>query len=469
MNIKNTIFLVLTITFLWSGNSISYSQNRKALLTLSKLSEEFESLSKKVSPAIVQILVTGYIPTGNGSAAVFTKQRGSGSGVILDPTGYIVTNAHVVDGARRVQVMLAVQEKRADARSILKPRGKIVGAQVVGIDRETDLAVLKVQERNLPVLILGNSDEVSSGQLVLAFGSPLGLQNTVTMGVVSATARQLRTGDPMVYIQTDAPINPGNSGGPLVNTRGEVIGINTLILSQSGGSEGIGFAAPSNIVKNVYEQIRANGRVRRGIIGVNAQTITPLLAQALGLPNVGQVLISDVMHFSPAEKAGLRVGDIILSLDGKRMENARQFDVNLYKVAIGDDVILEIQRKTVNKMVKVAIAEQPDDPERFSDLVSPEKNLIPQLGILALDMSETIAKMLPTLRKQSGVVVASRSNLLYEQDQFVPGDVIHAINNQPIGSLAELRTFLKNLGPYDPVAVHVERLGQMRYVVFEME
>ena len=198
MNIKNTIFLVLTITFLWSGNSISYSQNRKALLTLSKLSEEFESLSKKVSPAIVQILVTGYIPTGNGSAAVFTKQRGSGSGVILDPTGYIVTNAHVVDGARRVQVVLAVQEKRADARSILKPRGKIVGAQVVGIDRETDLAVLKVQERNLPVLILGNSDEVSSGQLVLAFGSPLGLQNTVTMGVVSATARQLRTGDPMV-------------------------------------------------------------------------------------------------------------------------------------------------------------------------------------------------------------------------------------------------------------------------------
>lgn len=459
--------IIFFLSFLFFGQ-LAWGQNRTTPI-LENLSMEFESLSQKVSPAVVQILSTGYVPLRGASTSVLAKQRSTGSGVILDPEGYIVTNSHVVDGARRIQVALSFQKHALTGESILKPRGKIVGAQLVGMDRETDLAVLKISEINLPYLRLGNSDDIRKGQVVLAFGSPLGLENTVTMGVVSSIARQLRSGDRMIYIQTDAPINPGNSGGPLVNTNGTVVGINTLIYSQSGGSEGIGFAAPSNIVKNVYRQIKTTGRVKRGVIGVQVQTITPLMATGLNLPDIGRVIISDVQPYGPADKAGLKVGDIILTLDGKFMENARQFDVNLYKRSIGDAVLLNIQRKTVNKTVKVEIIERPDDPERFSDLVSPEQNLIPKLGILGLDLTDIIKKMLPPLRENSGVVVANRANLMYDQGEFLPGDVIHSINNNTITNLAELKSAVASLMVYAPVVIKVEHSGRFRYIVFELE
>jgi len=472
MKIKNCLafLLIMTLCFCSPASSLlAQVTQRKSMITLGKLSAEFEQLSKSVSPAIVQILATGYVP-GLNQINALTKQRSSGSGVILDANGFIVTNAHVVEGARRVQVALNANDmQNGQQGSILKPRGEIVGAQIVGIDRETDLAVLKVDKSNLRFLKLGDSDTVEKGQLVLAFGSPLGLENSVTMGVVSSIARQLRPEDRMIYIQTDAPINPGNSGGPLVDTHGNVIGINTLIFSQSGGSEGIGFAAPSNIVKNVYNQIRSTGRVRRGEIGVSVQTITPLLATGLDLPRVGRVVIADVEPYSPAATAGLRIGDIILRLDRKTMENGRQFDVNLYSRTVGDNVILEIQRGEIDKIIKVEIRERPNDVGRFSDMVSPERNLIPKLGILALDLDETISKMLPPLRVKTGVVVANRANLLYEQDELLPGDVIHFINNQKINSLEDLKAFVGNLAAYDAVVVQVERRGQFKYISFEME
>ena len=472
MRIKNyfAFFLIMTLCFCGSTSSLLAQANqRRSMSTLGKLSSEFERLSKSVSPAIVQILATGYVP-GVNQVNMLTKQRSSGSGVVLDANGFIVTNAHVVEGARRVQVALNANEMQNGRKgSILKPRGEIVGAQIVGIDRETDLAVRKVDKSNLPFLKLGDSDTVEKGQLVLAFGSPMGLENSVTMGIVSSIARQLRPEDRMIYIQPDAPINPGNSGGPLVDTHGNVIGINTLIFSQSGGSEGIGFAAPSNIVKNVYNQIRSTGRVRRGEIGVSVQTITPLLATGLDLPRVGHVVIADVEPYSPAASAGLRIGDIILSLDRKPMENGRQFDVNLYSRLVGDHVILEIQRGVIDKIIKVEIRERPNDPGRFSDMVSPERNLIPKLGILALDLDETISRMLPPLRVKTGVVVANRANLLYEQDELLPGDVIHFINNQEIHSLEDLKAFVDNLAAFDAVVVQVERRGQFKYISFEME
>ena len=462
------LFIIFYFCLLPSDLSAQANQQR-SMITLAKLSSEFERLSKSVSPAIVQILATGYVP-GVNQVNMLTKQRSSGSGVVLDANGFIVTNAHVVEGARRVQVALNVNEMENGRKgSILKPRGEIVGAQIVGIDRETDLAVLKVEKSNLPFLKLGDSDTVQKGQLVLAFGSPLGLENSVTMGIVSSIARQLRPEDRMIYIQTDAPINPGNSGGPLVDTHGNVIGINTLIFSQSGGSEGIGFAAPSNIVKNVYNQIRSTGRVRRGEIGVSVQTITPLLATGLDLPRVGRVVIADVEPYSPAATAGLRIGDIILSLDRKAMENGRQFDVNLYSRSVGNHVILEIQRGEIDKIIKVEIRERPNDPGRFADMVSPERNLIPKLGILALDLDETISRMLPPLRVKTGVVVANRANLLYEQDELLPGDVIHFINNQEVHSLEDLKNFVDNLAAFDAVVVQVERQGQFKYISFEME
>lgn len=464
------IIVVLTLFLCQSVTDVTAQKSGKnAMATLAKLSDEFEAVVQAVSPAIVQILATGYAPSINSATAtVLSKQRSTGSGVILDPNGLIITNAHVVESAKRIQVALALSGKH-EGESILKPRGKIVGAQLVGIDRETDLAVLKIFEKNLPYLTLGNSDSVRKGQIVLAFGSPLGLENSVTMGVVSSVARQLQAENPMIYIQTDAPINPGSSGGPLVNTDGEVVGINTLIFSQSGGNEGIGFAAPSNIVRTIYNQIRITGRVRRGVIGVHVQTITPLLAEGLELPNAGNVLVANVVPHSPADKAGLRVGDIILKLDGKPMENGRQFDINLYRKTIEDNVLLEIQRGEVNKVVKVAIMERPDDPQRFSDLVSPERNLIPKLDILVLDLDDTIRRMLPRLRIDSGVVVANQPNLFYEGEEFRPGDLIHAVNNESVTSIADLKAIVNGLRPFDAVVAQVERAGEFRYVAFEME
>lgn len=246
---------ILAILFLGIGATV-FAQE-----TLTRLSTSFEDLAQKVSPSVVQILATGY---GADSAAtsgssLLTQRRYSGSGVIVDSDGYIVTNAHVVAGARNLRVLLSLGEEGAPRKSILKSRGKMVDAKLVGSDTETDLAVLKIQAPSLPHVDLGDSDLLKPGQIVLAFGSPLGLDNSVSMGVVSAVARQLKPEDPMIYIQTDATINPGNSGGPLVDTEGKVMGINSSIFTYSGGSEGIGFAAPSNIVRNVYQQIRKQG------------------------------------------------------------------------------------------------------------------------------------------------------------------------------------------------------------------
>jgi len=247
---------------------------------LAGLSRDLQALSDRVKPAVVQVLTTGYA----AADGQLVTQRATGSGVILDPDGYVITNAHVVQGARRVQVALAgLASGPPGARSILKAPGRVVGAVVVGTDLETDLAVLKIDEKGLPVLTLGDSEALRPGELVLAFGSPLGLENSVTLGIVSAVARQVRPEDRMIYVQTDASINPGNSGGPLVDGQGRVVGINTFIYSQSGGSEGIGFAAPSNIVRNVFDQIRRTGRVHRGEIGVRVQTVTSALAAGLGL------------------------------------------------------------------------------------------------------------------------------------------------------------------------------------------
>lgn len=245
------------------------------LASLTQLSASFEAVADRVRPAVVEVLASGYAMPQEESvegARLILKQRSVGSGVVLDADGYIVTNAHVVAAAARLQVELPTSLPGAPIQtSILKARGKVLSAVIVGIDQETDLAVLKVEAQGLPFLELADSERVRQGQLVLAFGSPLGLEGSVTMGLVSAVARQLKPEDRMIYIQTDAPINPGSSGGPLVDASGRVIGINTLIFSQSGGSEGVGFAAPSNIVRTVYEQIRATGYVHRGEIGVQGR------------------------------------------------------------------------------------------------------------------------------------------------------------------------------------------------------
>ena len=354
---------------------------------MSDLSRSLQNLAAKVSPSVVQIFVTGYAaPDDEDRVATGEPQleRSSGSGVIVDAEGFIVTNAHVVENATRIEVELPFDASGgAPGRSILKRRGRVAAARVVAIDQETDIAVVKVEARALPALPFGDSDALRSGQLVLAFGSPLGLDSSVTMGVVSAVARQLTPEDPMIYIQTDATINPGNSGGALVDTEGRLVGINTLIYSQSGGSEGIGFAAPSNIVRNVFGQIRKYGRVRRGEIGVSSQTITPLMAEALGLTFDAGVIVADVTSGGPAAKAGLEPGDVVLTLDGKPMENGRQFRINVYTRGIGEPVAVEVRRGSKVLTVRVPVGERSNDTGQLEALIGAQQ-VIPSLGIFAL-------------------------------------------------------------------------------------
>jgi serine protease Do len=437
----------------------------RAAPDLSGLSRELQALSDRIKPAVVQVLITGYAPADGQ----LVKQRASGSGVILDSDGYVMTNAHVVQGARRVQVALAgLASGPPGARSILKAPGRVVGAVVVGTDLETDLAVLKVEEKGLPFLPLGDSEALHPGELVLAFGSPLGLENSVTLGVVSAVARQVRPEDRMIYVQTDASINPGNSGGPLVDGQGRVIGINTFILSQSGGSEGIGFAAPSNIVRNVFDQIRRTGRVHRGEIGVRVQTVTPALAAGLGLRQDWGVVVSDVPPDSAAARAGLRIGDLVLKLDGKLMENARQLEVDLYPRAPGGSVTLEVLRGAERLTYVVTIAERLGDPERFADRVSPDRNAVARLGVLALDLDDAVAQLLPPLRARAGVVVATADGRS-GPDPLLPGDVIYSVNQEAVSGVDRLREVLAQLKPGTPLVLQVERSGELRFVVLDPE
>lgn len=319
-------------------------------------------------------------------------------------------------------------------------------------------------------LTLGNSRELRQGQLVMAFGSPLGLENSASLGVVSAAARQIKQDSPMIYIQTDASINPGNSGGPLVDMSGRVVGLNTMILTQSGGSEGIGFAIPSDTLRNAYTQIRKEGHVHRGQIGVSVETITPLLAAGLGLPQDWGVLVADVTPDGPADKSGLKPGDIVLSLDGKPMENARQLEVNLWRFPVGDKVNLEVLHGADRLTMDVSVTAQDDDPQRFADMVNPEKNLIPKLGILGVEIDKRLAPLLPDLRKQYGIVVAARAAGSEGLGvDLRPGDVIYAINNEPTATVAALTGALGQMKSGDAVVLQVERDGALMYVAFEME
>jgi serine protease Do len=441
---------------------------RRPPAALDQLNDALEELARRVGPAVVQVMVTSYATQQAPGAALLSKERSGGSGVILDPGGYIVTNAHVVDGARRIQVLLPQSAAPPGSGSVVRPRGRRVGAQVVGIDRETDLAVIKVQEQGLPFLTLGDSEELRQGQLVLAFGSPLGLQNSASLGVVSSSARQLEPDNPMIYVQTDAPINPGNSGGPLVDIEGRVVGINTLIFSLSGGSEGLGFAAPSNIVRSVFEQIRHTGSVQRGEIGARTQTVTPTLAAALGLARSEGVIVSDVQPGAGA--AGLQAGDLILTLDGKPMENARQLNVNLYRRTPGTDVGVEVLRGAERLSLRLPVRQRTDPLERLGGMVSPEANLIPRLGLLALTLDAALVKLLPPLRTRAGVVVAAvNADGPLWQDPIASGDVIVSANRQPVTSVESLRAMLASLQVGDALALQVERQGQLVYLAVEIE
>jgi serine protease Do len=452
-----------------AASAASGQQRALAKPEQTDLSTILATTTRAVAPAVVEIFTTSQMASEGlvaRSPDVVAPERGSGSGVIVDADGYIVTNAHVVRGARQLRIEVPVT---AAGTSILAAHSRTVKGQVVGIDLETDLAVVKIDEHKLPVVPFGDSDELSPGHIVLAMGSPLGFQNSVSLGVVSAVARQLEPESPMIYVQTDAAINPGSSGGPLVDLRGRLVGINTLIASLAGGNEGVGFAAPSNIVRTVYEQIRKFGRVRRGEIGVRAQTITPVLAAGLGLTRDRGAILADVVPGSPAATAGLRPGDVVLSLDGKVMENGRQLHVNLYRRAAGDSAVLEIQRGDQTIKIAVPVAER-FNPSAGTSL-DPRDTLVPRLGILAVNLDRRIAEMLPQLRVTSGVVVAATVDGARDAREggLAVADVIYAVNQTRVSEFAHLRDAMSALKSGDSVVLHVERRGELMFVAFTVE
>ena len=345
-----------------------------------------------------------------------------------------------------------------------------MNARIVGQSREADLAVLKIEAKGLPALPIGKYSNLRQGEMVFAFGSPGGLQNSVTMGVVSAVARQPDPDSPMVYIQTDAPINPGNSGGPLVDVDGELVGINTFILTQSGGNEGLGFAIPSGVVAVAYPQLRKFGHLHRGEIGVSVQTITPSLAAALGLGKEQGVIISDVMPGSPAETAGLQIQDIILSIDDKPVGSVPILGMYFYMMRAGDRVEVVVLRGAEQLHVQVPVMQRQHNVDRLMDLIDPEKNLVSKLGILGIEIDKKIAHMLPDLREASGVIVAAKTaGFGGGENSLAIGDVIHSLNGTPVIGLDFLRSALDRIKPDSPVALQIERDGRMMFTTFQME
>ena len=368
--------------------------------TLEKLNHDLESLAAQVSPAVVQILVTGFgelHEEDRSKTALIVRQRAVGSGVIVDSNGYIMTNAHVVEGARRIQVALPIPGDSGGQVPVGKRR--IVEARLLGEHTETDLALLKIDETDLPTLPL-LSQRPRVGQLVFAIGSPEGLQNSVTMGVISALARQADPSKPLTYLQTDAPINPGNSGGPLVDMNGFVLGINTFILSEGGGSEGLGFAIPARVVDFVYHSLRKYGHVHRVEIGAATQEITPTLAEALKLPQRWGVIVVDVTPDGPAASAGLQIQDIIVSADDRRIETLPSLSSALYLHRLDKVIKLEILRGKERKTLYIPAIEKRDHMDELLDAANPENSLIPRLGVLAIDIT-------PELRPQLGFAAHS--------------------------------------------------------------
>lgn len=439
----------------------------------SQFDQAVDALIKKVSPSVVQILVTAYAPleeSSRGNAGVVIgRQRASGSGFVIDTDGYIVTNAHVVNGAQRIEVVLPASSSNGSLATALSGRIDIVPARVVGVAREKDLALLKIENAKLPALPLASYRDVRQGHTVFAFGSPEGLRNSITHGLISAVARQLDPDSPLIYIQTDAPINPGNSGGPLVNLNGEVIGVNTFILSQSGGNEGLGFAIPCATVRTVYRQLKQFGHLRRQEIGIGIQTITPSIAVGLGLSQNYGVIISDVLPGGPAEAAGLMVGDVLVSIDGQPADNLPSVNYYFLLRDSSEKVEVKVLRGTTQAVYKVATVEEGPDMDQLISLADSDKNLVPELGIVGLEIDKKTARMLQGLRDPYGIVVTARVTGSTGNVPLVPGDVIRSLNTQPMTTLERLRAALRVLAPRAPFVLQVQREGKLIYVPVTLE
>ena len=398
---------------------------------------DFTELYEQQGPAVVSIDVTqtvqrsqlpdlseddpfyeffrrfGQIPRGHERPRDL-EQQSVGSGFILSSDGYVLTNAHVVDDATEVLVKLS------DKREFK--------AKVIGSDKRTDVAVLKIDAAGLPKVTIGDPDKLKVGEWVAAIGKPFGLENTITAGIVSAKGRELPNENLVPFIQTDVPINPGNSGGPLFNLRGEVIGINSLIYSRTGGYMGLAFAIPIDVAMNAVKQIQDKGRVTRGRIGVQIQEVSKETAEAFGLPKATGALVNSVEKGSPAEKAGVEAGDIILKVDGRTVNSSTELPRIITQVKPGTKVALQVWRKGATKDLTVTVAELKDDEAPRTgrnEAPSKEKAKPNRMGLVLVDLTEEQKK---ELEIKNGVLIEDISGNAHGNIQ--PGDVILAVINK---------------------------------------
>jgi serine protease Do len=439
---------------------------------LAQLSGELQQLARNVSPAVVQIDVTGFGPAEQGDrkdTVLVVRQHAIGGGVIVDPDGYVMTNAHVVEGAQRVRVVLPVLPAPPFGVSAAG-RVQVLDAKVIGLHKETDLALLKVEASNLPTLRFSLERDPQPGELVFAIGSPQGLQNSVTMGVISSAWRQPDPDNPMVYLQTDAPINPGNSGGPLVDVTGAVVGLNTFILSNGGGNEGLAFAIPARIVDFIYQRLRKYGHVDHIEIGAVAQTITPSMAAGLGLAQDQGVVIADVIPYGPADAAGIRPADVVLAVDGHPLLGLTGFAAALYQHPPDQALQINVLRGTEKLSFNVPAILVRDRMDQLADVAEPRKSHIGPLGILGLDFTDELRSLLPDVRIGTGVIVVAQVPGFNSVNTGLrAGDVIHSLNRTSVESVEQLKSAAAQLKPGDAAALRIERKGQFQYLAFEME
>ena len=406
---------------------------------------DFVTLAKKLRPVVVNISTTQVAERSEGPAGPFQegdprgdfwrrffggpiprgpqRQKSLGSGFIIDRDGSILTNNHVVENAEKIVVRLA-DEREFEAK-------------VIGKDSKTDIAVIKIDARgNFPVPPLGDSDQLEVGEWVMAIGNPFGLDNTVTAGIVSAKGRHIGAGPYDNFIQTDASINPGNSGGPLINLRGEVVGINTAIFSQSGGNIGIGFATPINLAKEVLLQLKSKGKVTRGWLGVVIQRVTPEIAESLGLDKAQGGLVAKLSKDGPAERAGVKIGDVIVEFDGKEIKESNDLPIIVARTSVDKKVRVKLLRDKKEVTLTVAVGELKEEVVVAS---AKEKG---EFGFTVQTITPQIAESLGLERAEGVVITAVEPDSPGGEAGLRRGDVILEIDRKPVRNLADYRKAL---------------------------
>jgi serine protease Do len=436
---------------------------------LDRLNQEYTKLTNAVVPSVVSITTTKVVVNrrpidplelffgGRFGNRPQQKVTSLGSGVIVSKEGHIVTNNHVVNDTQEITVQLS--------------DGREARAKVVGNDAQIDLAVLKIDLARLPPLTLGDSDKVRVGEVVFAIGNPFGLEESVSQGIISAKDRRAMTDSSVEFFQTDTAINPGNSGGPLVNIKGEVVGINSAIYSESGGNQGVGFAIPSNVVKRALNSIIQKGRVVRGYLGVSIQEVTKDMAQQFKLENPRGALVTDVAPGSPAEKAGIIRGDVIRKINTYEVRDPAALAGRVAEAEVGTSLTLELIRDGQAKSVTATVIEQPSD---MIARLSRNQSQVPGGGASTTFAGLEVQDLTPRLRQQSnlpenaqGVMVTRVDPASAAVDQIRPGDLIEEVNRRRITGVQDFQNLVNQLNPDQPIVVGIARNRQRSFVVIQ--